>query len=603
MKKNLNIGSNVDDGTGDYLRDGGQKINNNFDELYNELGDGTRPFPSGAWETISASGTAILSASFGKSYAIDTTLASITVNLPKGTAKDYNKVIKLRDVFSTWQINNVTVVPANGDTLKGNSDSQIFSANLTDLEMVYCAPGRWEYLSNKRVNKLSPENAETVIKKEFICTEGQTDFDKVFGESAYNIGNVSVYHRGNLLYYGDGLNDNSDYGSIGKNGELVELDGISIKLRDPADEGDSVIIVTYLDGLTEWRSTYNRLDCSILDKNKTNVEEVYGSQLVVDLSTFKEVPVKNLGYTLSSGSGLINPQTLEVYINGIILNEAGTAGTPMFICDGADADNATDCNILGGTWKNSNTDYSIVNDQNGIIESILFDREFEHGDIITLKWYNNNIGTTLSIDEIVETLDEKYINRGGSINISGDVAVTDYNNPVLPNVEPVSPYTKNIQEPSDIFDIIYPIGTIYENAINQNNPSTYMGFGTWVLWGEKQVIAGWTKDINDTQFGLNNNYKDSLGNATHTAGGTGGNRTVTITEDNVPTLETTEKLLVVDPNGSIIIGGCQFDPSEEGPAYDKFREDTAKINPDNKPPTPLDILPPYITVYRWMRVA
>ena len=43
MKQNINIGNVVDDGTGDYLRKGGIKINENFDELYYELGDGDVP--------------------------------------------------------------------------------------------------------------------------------------------------------------------------------------------------------------------------------------------------------------------------------------------------------------------------------------------------------------------------------------------------------------------------------------------------------------------------------------------------------------------------------------------------------------------------------
>lgn len=51
MKQDIKIGQAVDDGSGDYLRKGGQKINDNFDELYYELGDGDVPFAAGAWKT------------------------------------------------------------------------------------------------------------------------------------------------------------------------------------------------------------------------------------------------------------------------------------------------------------------------------------------------------------------------------------------------------------------------------------------------------------------------------------------------------------------------------------------------------------------------
>ena len=40
-KQALGIGTTADDGTGDTLRGGGTKIKENFDELYDLMGDGT----------------------------------------------------------------------------------------------------------------------------------------------------------------------------------------------------------------------------------------------------------------------------------------------------------------------------------------------------------------------------------------------------------------------------------------------------------------------------------------------------------------------------------------------------------------------------------
>ena len=40
-KQTVGIGSNANDGTGDTLRDGADKINDNFTEIYNALGNGT----------------------------------------------------------------------------------------------------------------------------------------------------------------------------------------------------------------------------------------------------------------------------------------------------------------------------------------------------------------------------------------------------------------------------------------------------------------------------------------------------------------------------------------------------------------------------------
>lgn len=602
MKQNLNIGNMVDDGTGDYLREGGSKINSNFNELYNHLGDGSVPHAAGAWKTISSKNGTVVNVEFGAAYVVDTSSAQVQINLPKGSSIKYNQVIKLRDVFGTWQTNSVIVSPALGDTIKGSSKPKVFSTNLSDLELVYCSPGRWEYVGTKQLNKISNSDTATILRKEFIATEGQTDFLNVFGENIFNLLNTHVYRRGNLLYYGTSFSQNSDYGSVGANGSLVALDGSSIKLREKCSAGDAITVITYLDGVAQWRSTYNRLDVTILDKNKTTDVTLDGAKIVSDLSTLTDISIEELGYKLTDNSGLINQNTLEVYVNGVFLNEAGSAGLPMFKCENANADNQEDCIFQNGTWTDSKTDYALILDDNNLIQGLSFDREFEHGDIITIKWFNNDIGTTLTIDEITEVTDDKYVSSQ-TINLSGDVRITDYDNPTWPNVEYVGEKNVEISSPFSMFDLVYPVGTIYENAVNPNNPSTYMGFGSWVLFGEKRTTIGWTNDNQDNLFHFNNNHLDSSNNPNATAGGTGGSRSLTLTNDNLPISQTNEKVLVVDNNGTVVVGGCQFDPDEQGPAYSKYREDEAIINKNNSIPKQLNILPPYITVYRWMRIA
>lgn len=602
MKQVLKIGDVVDDGKGDYLREGGEKIRDNFDDTYTELGDGNVLYPAGAWQDVSSVDANILDAKFGKAYALNTTSAAMTVKLPKGSPSQYNRAIKLRDVHGTWQKNNVTVVAAQGDTLKGTSDPKIFANNLADLELVYCSPGRWEYKANARIDRNTSDDISTVTKKEFICTEGQTDFLDVFGTTDFNTVNTQVYLRGNLLYYGTDFSDNSDYGSIDSAGLIGPLDGRSIRLRRPAEAGDSLVVITYLDGIAQWRSTYNRLDTKIIDERFSNEESVPGSTFVGDLSTLTTLTVEDLGFTLTSNSGLINPNTFEVYVNGVILNEAGTAGMPMFTCDGATADSQVDCESLGGLWMMSHEDYSYELTDSGSVSSVTFGHPFEHGDVVTLKWFNNDIGTTMELEEILEATDSRYISQGASVHISGGIRITDFDTLGPKGIEPLPPRDITIQTVSDVFDLMYPVGTNYENYVNPNNPATYFGFGVWKLYGTKRVLIGWTDDSQDTQFGLNNNDIDSNGNPTKTAGGTGGNRTIELTNDNLPATKTDEKVLIADPNGSIVIGGCQFDPEDTGPAYDKYREEQAKTNASHVPPKSIDTLSPYLTIYRWIRI-
>ncbi|URP85390.1 baseplate wedge subunit and tail pin [Escherichia phage ES19] len=601
MKQNINIGNVVDDGTGDYLRKGGIKINENFDELYYELGDGDVPYSAGAWKTYNASSGQTLKAKWGKSYAINTSSGRVTLQLPKGTVNDYNKVIRARDVFATWNINPVTLVAASGDTIKGSSSSVEINIQFSDLELVYCAPGRWEYVKNKQIDKIISSDISNVARKEFLVeVQGQTDFLDVFRGTSYNVNNIRVKHRGNELYYGDVFSENSDFGSPGENeGELIPLDGFNIRLRQPCNIGDTVQIETFMDGVSQWRSSYTRRQIKVLDSKLTSKTSLEGSIYVTDLSAMKSIPFSAFG--LIPGEP-INPNSLEVRFNGILQQQAGTAGYPLFLCEGANSDTQEGCISLGGEWKESNTDYSIEY-EDGKPTSLLFDRKFESGDIIVITWFNNDLGTLLEKDDIIELTDDRYVSKGSSTEVTGDVALTDFDKIGWPNVEKVDSYTRTYNSISSIFDSIYPVGSIYENAINPNNPVTYMGFGSWKLFGKGQVLVGWNDDVTDPNFALNNNDLDSSGNPSHTAGGTVGTTSVTLENANLPATKTDERVLIEDENGSVIIGGCQYDPDETGPIYTKYREDYATTNSSHTPPTNISNIQPSITVYRWIRIA
>lgn len=601
MKQNINIGNVVDDGTGDYLRKGGIKINENFDELYYELGDGDVPYSAGAWKTYNSSSGQTLTAEWGKSYAINTSSGRVTLQLPKGTVNDYNKVIKARDVFATWNVNPVTLVAASGDTIKGSSSSVEINVQFSDLELVYCAPGRWEYVKNKQIDKIISSDISNVARKEFLVeVQGQTDFLDVFRGTSYNVNNIRVKHRGNELYYGDVFSENSDFGSPGENeGELIPLDGFNIRLRQPCNIGDTVQIETFMDGISQWRSSYTRRQIKVLDSKLTSKTSLEGSIYVTDLSAMKSIPFSAFG--LIPGEP-INPNSLEVRFNGILQQQAGTAGYPLFLCEGANSDTQEGCISLGGEWKESNTDYSIEY-EDGKPVSLLFDRKFESGDIIVITWFNNDLGTLLEKDDIIELTDDRYVSKGSSTEVTGDVALTDFDKIGWPNVEKVDSYTRTYNSISSIFDSIYPVGSIYENAINPNNPVTYMGFGSWKLFGKGQVLVGWNDDVTDPNFALNNNDLDSSGNPSHTAGGTVGTTSVTLENANLPATKTDERVLIEDENGSVIIGGCQYDPDETGPIYTKYREDYATTNSSHTPPTNISNIQPSITVYRWIRIA
>lgn len=49
-----------------------------------------------------------------------------------------------------------------------------------------------------------------------------------------------------------------------------------------------------------------------------------------------------------------------------------------------------------------------------------------------------------------------------------------------------------------ILPLIYPVGSIYINATDSTNPGTLFGFGTWIAFGEGEVLVG--QDTGDEDF-------------------------------------------------------------------------------------------------------
>ena len=110
----------------------------------------------------------------------------------------------------------------------------------------------------------------------------------------------------------------------------------------------------------------------------------------------------------------------------------------------------------------------------------------------------NTIANQLSVDCIVSNNDSFSLDSAGNLivkSIQAETLNTDY---------------------LSILDKVYPVGSIYI-SVNATNPSTIFG-GTWTKFGQGRTLVG--LDTNQTEF--------------NTLNKTGGSKTVTLTESQMP---------------------------------------------------------------------
>lgn len=132
----------------------------------------------------------------------------------------------------------------------------------------------------------------------------------------------------------------------------------------------------------------------------------------------------------------------------------------------------------------------------------------------------------------------------------------------------------NFTELYALIDMLCPIGTIREFNVS-TNPATLLGFGTWTAYGTGRVTVA--IDAGQTEF--------------DTAGETGGAKTHTLTETEMPVHNHNEKFR--DPDGSTGTWAIQYNTNGGSVTT---TENAGGGGAHNN-------LQPYIVVYRWCRVS
>ena len=189
-------------------------------------------------------------------------------------------------------------------------------------------------------------------------------------------------------------------------------------------------------------------------------------------------------------------------------------------------------------------------------------------------WTNDSGFITASSSE---TLTNKTID--GDDNTVQDLSVSSLKSGVLDtDLSTVSASDDTVASAKAIrtaLNSLYPVGSIYINAANSTNPATLLGFGTWVSFGEGQVMVG--LDSGDTDF-------DTLGE-------TGGEKTHTLTTAEMPSHNhsflRSAGTGAVEPMKLLYTYATQYTGTY-------YTSDAGGDEAHNN-------LQPYITVYMWMR--
>jgi hypothetical protein len=261
-------------------------------------------------------------------------------------------------------------------------------------------------------------------------------------------------------------------------------------------------------------------------------------------------------------------------------------------------------------------DYKLSVDGTGRWNQITITPDLNDGDNLTLIYFNNEIGSVLQwdgVNGIKERATQLFLNTEYRFNRSMKIRYSDPTKPsaatatVVPGTETNIRFENVVQ----LLESIYPIGTIYKNAHNPANPSLYMGFGTWLPYAEGRAIFGFTTALDaqgnpDPLFGINSTLFDVNGNNLKLAGNLIGQRQLELGLEHIPELESSVEYLRESATGEVNLSGCIPLPGSSTEPLATYDLAKVKVNSPETPgqkPTDIEIIPPGITAYIWVRVA
>ena len=216
-KQTVFRGTLANDGTGDNLREGARKLNENFDELYTALGDGST-LSSGTFVTTAESQTLT-----NKSVA----LGSNTIT---GTTAQFNTALTDNDFATLAGSETLTnkVINASNNTLSNISNSSLSNSSITitgddSSAQTISLGGSILFTGGSGINTTISGNEITFATDGSIVTESSTDTltNKTISganNTLSNIGNASLSNSS--ITFGSGDSTNLSV-SLGEQFEIV----------------------------------------------------------------------------------------------------------------------------------------------------------------------------------------------------------------------------------------------------------------------------------------------------------------------------------------------------------------------------------------------
>lgn len=181
----------------------------------------------------------------------------------------------------------------------------------------------------------------------------------------------------------------------------------------------------------------------------------------------------------------------------------------------------------------------------------------------------------------------------------------------FPTAKTVYEYTRRYVEPTDLVNLVYPVGSIYM-SVNSANPGSLFG-GTWEKLEDRFLLgASSTYPVGEKKGSATHTLiesempKHTHTQVAHTHSTHDGNFFLT-SKDNIATNTTKRKIPATDSNGWCFVHDVTTNPSgigenQKNGKAQKTVTDTVAKNNYTGGGQPHNNMPPYLSVYMWKRI-